>query len=192
MLHIDIICKCHLSARSVVCKKATKLFHPTANQFASSTKHQIQISSDRRCDLRSILKKDHTPSFHPHEKPTQALPRSDNRSFHFLTMPNRHSIDEIQAFMSKYDVRFDFPIFQRRDLVRLEYRDKKTRRRYRAFARQRAMQCFEYAGPNEDLDGPLLGESGREVRRVDSWCKGQAAARGTNPFWKEGYQQYWL
>lgn len=87
-------------------------------------------------------------------------------------MPNRHSIDEIQK--DKYYVGFGFPTSGRKqDVVRLGYKDKVTERGYRAFALQSemysdrteidvAMQCFEYAGPDEDLDGPLLGESGRE------------------------------
>lgn len=30
------------------------------------------------------------------------------------------------------------------------------------------------------------------VHRVESWCKGEVAVRGTNPFWREGYQLYWV
>lgn len=76
--------------------------------------------------------------------------------------------------MDKYYVGFSFPTSgPKQDVVRLGYRVKITKRGYRAFALQSemyadrteidvAMQCFEYAGPDEDLDGPLLGESGRE------------------------------
>lgn len=49
-----------------------------------------------------------------------------------------------------------------------------------------------------DLEGVTAGLASRGgwlgfvADRVDSWCKGEAALRGTNPVWKEGYPQYWL
>lgn len=145
-MHNDFICKYHLSEHGVVCKKAAKLFHLTHAGLSFLTTSSTYVSPQTDAvTLAQLLKGLHFElPFAP--KTDTSATTFRHRSFCPFTMPNRHSIDEIQAFMDKYYVGFSFPTSgPKQDVVRLGYRVKITKRGYRAFALQSEM----YADRNQ-------------------------------------------